>query len=84
MVVRLGRQGVIEISARPEWIFMEGEKISRHAFASYLQARDSGAKSLHGFTVSLLYGVAIDEDPENDGWISAFVRGRWDSLLYRK
>lgn len=82
MVVRFGTQGVVEITARPETVVLEGAKISRHALASYLQTRDPYAKLIHGFVVSLKFGVAVDDDSENDGWISVFVRGHWNDVIH--
>lgn len=81
MVVRFGKQGVVEITARPETVMLEGESISRHSLASYLQTRDPDAKLVQGFVVSPKYGVAVDDDSENDGWISVFVRGHWNNAI---
>lgn len=84
MVVRLTENYVAEITSRPATVTLDGVTVSRFELAAHLRVKDPSSRYLHGFVVSLLYGVAIDDDPENDGWISVFCKGRWDDLFYRK
>ena len=79
LVVRLQPpHGVLEITARPEDVCLGEDRFSRHDLPQQLQKRDPDAREICGFMVSFEYGVAVDTDTVNDGWISVFVKGRWD------
>lgn len=82
-VVRLVNGRVVEITSRPASVTLDGVAVARFDLAEHLCAKDPQSKNLHGFVVSLQFGVAIDNDAENDGWISVFSKGRWDDLFYR-
>jgi hypothetical protein len=80
-VVRLEtNRGTVEITARPELVELENRSMSRFDLPSCLQELDSESLESLGFMVSRRLGVAVDMDVANDGWISVFVEGYWDSI----
>ena len=82
IVVRIdGICGVVEVTSRPEHICIGQDVIRRHHLPGFLMQHDPSAKEIQGFVVSPRFGVAVDTDTVNDGWISVFVEGRWDETL---
>ena len=80
-VARLAKGSVVEVTSRPEALEIGDDRISRHRLPAYLLEWDADAKEKCGFVISPKFGIAVDTDTQNDGWISVFVNGRWDEFL---
>ena len=80
-VVRISKtDGVVECSAKPESVQIEGATIDRRDLARFLLDNDARAVGNVGFVISPRFGVAIDTEPDHGAWITVFSRGRWDEL----
>ena len=82
IVVRLHSElGAVEVTSRPDSVRIEDAKVSRHDLPQWLHQMDAHACDSYGFVISEKFGVAVDTDTHNDGWISVFVKGRWGELI---
>lgn len=82
MVVRISEDdGLVECSAQPDVIELEGETILRRDVAAFLRDRDTHAKDVLGFVISPKFGIAVDVEPDHGEWIVIFTRGRWDTFI---
>jgi hypothetical protein len=81
VVVRIDAiHGVVEITSRPAHVNIGPEAVSRHDLPAFLRKADPESQECHGFVISRRFGIAVDTDTINDGWISVFVEGRWDEF----
>jgi hypothetical protein len=55
--------------------------VHRTKLAAFLLQHDATAEEAFGFVISPCFGVAIDPDPDQGGWIAVFERGRWDEFI---
>lgn len=71
--------GLVECSGKWHEISFNSATIPAIWIERYIRQNDPDARESVGFLISPTFGVSVDL--EHSGWISAFVKGRWDQFL---